>query len=137
MSLLETYLFYSEDVISYRMNNAYYQSQQLICHNTSLVQNYYTLHVIQKVKSEEKINNIRDVSNDNIVGETGTPDKMHFMICQACFWCATCVSPQLLRKMTRVTKDSVSLTKYPFCVEGNVESIPMAENEKLHIRLGC
>jgi len=54
---------------------------------------------------------------------------MHFMICQECFCCATCVSPQLLRKMTRVTADPVSLTKCPFCVEGNVESIPIAENE--------
>src|SRR5919109_1929147 len=97
------------------MNNAYYQSQQLIRHNTSLVQNYYTLHVIQKVKAEEKINNIRDVSNDDIVVGTGTPDKMHFMICQVCFWCATCVSPQLLRKMTRVTEDSVSLKVSILC----------------------
>jgi hypothetical protein len=31
--------------------------------------------------------------------------------------------------MTRVTADPVSLTKCPFCVEGNVESIPIAENE--------
>jgi hypothetical protein len=31
--------------------------------------------------------------------------------------------------MTRVTEDSVSLTKCPFCAKGNVESIPIAENE--------
>ena len=112
------------------MSSTNYRSQQLnYRNNISLVQNYYTLHVIQKVKSEEKINNIRDVSNDNLAGGTGTADKMHFMICQACFWCATCVSPQLLRKMTRVTEDPVSLTKCPFCVKGNVESIPIAENE--------
>jgi hypothetical protein len=112
------------------MSNTNYRSQQLNYHNsTSLVRNYYTLHVIQKLKSEEKINNIRDVSNDNLAGGTETADKMHFMICQACFWCATCISPQLLRKMTRITEDSVSLTKCPFCVEGNVESIPIAENE--------
>ena len=52
------------------MSSTNYRSQQLnYRNNISLVQNYYTLHVIQKVKSEEKINNIRDVSNDNLAGD--------------------------------------------------------------------
>ena len=115
------------------MSNAYYQSQQLICHNTSLIQNYYALHVILKIKTEEEINNIRDVANDNIVGGggTGISDKVYFIICQACFWCASCIFPQVLSKMATVTtKDSASLTKCPCCAEGNIESIPIAENRK-------
>ena len=109
--------------------------QQLICHNTSLIRNYYSLHVILKIKAEEEINNIRDVANDNIFvrGRTGTFDKVYFMICHACFWCASCISPEILSKMATVTKDSASLTKCPFCVEGTVESIPIAENRKMKI----
>ena len=114
------------------MSNAYYQSQQLICYNISLIQNYYTLHVILKTKTEEKINNIRDITNDNIIGGgTRIYDKVYFMICHACFWCASYISPQMSCKMATVTttKDSTSLTKCPFCTEGTIESIPIAENE--------
>ena len=112
------------------MNNAYYQSQQLICHNTSLIQNYYTLHVILKIKAEEEFNNIMDVENGNIVGGTGIYGKVYFMICHSCLWCASCISPQILSKIATVTtKDSISLTKCPSCVEGTIESIPIAENE--------
>jgi hypothetical protein len=55
------------------MGNAYYQSQQSICRNTSLIQSYYTLNVIQKIKAEEETNNIRDISNNNnvVVGRGG------------------------------------------------------------------
>lgn len=119
------------------MGNAYYQSQQLICHNnnnTSLIQNYYTLNVIQKIKAEEEINNIRNIPKDNIVvgrGGTRISDKVYFVICHSCFWCASCIFPQISSKMGTAitTKDSVSLTKCPFCVEGTTESIPISENE--------
>ena len=110
--------------------------QQLICHNTSLIRNYYSLHVILKIKAEEEINNIRDVANDNIFvrGRTGTFDKVYFMICHACLWCASCIFPQMLGKMTiATTKDSVSLTKCPSCAKGTIESIPIAENRKMKI----
>ena len=67
------------------MGNTYYQSQQLICHNTSLIQNYYTLHVILKTKAEERTNSVRNVTNDNIIEGTRISDKVYFMICHACF----------------------------------------------------
>jgi hypothetical protein len=112
------------------MNNTYYQSQQLICQSTSLIQNYYTLHVVLKIKAEEEINSVRDTANDNIVRGTRIYDKVYFMIYHACFWCASCISPQISSKMATVTtKDSDSLIKCPSCVEGTVESIPIAENE--------
>ena len=106
------------------MNNTYYQSQQLICHNTLLIQNYYILHVILKTKAEDEINNIRNVASDNIARGTRISDKVYFMICHTCLWCASCISPQILSKMATVTT-----TKCPSCVEGTIESIPIAENE--------
>jgi hypothetical protein len=115
------------------MNNTYYQSQRLIYHNTSLIQNYYTLHVVLKIKAEEEINSVRDIANDDIIGGGGgtrISDKVYFMICHACFWCASCIFPQTLGKMTIAnTKDSISLTKCPSCAEGTIKSIPIAENE--------
>jgi|SRR5215208_3558280 len=121
------------------MSNAYYRSQQLIYHNnnnTSLIQNHYTLNVILKIKAEEEFNNIRDVSNDNniVVGRERTriSDKVHFVICHSCFWCASYIfPPQTSSKIGTAitTKDSVSFTKCPSCVEETVESIPIAENE--------
>ena len=95
--------------------------QQLTCHNTLLIQNYYTLHVILKTKTKGEISDIRNLANDNIVGRTGISDKVHFMICQACLWCASYISPEISSKMATVTKDSASLTKCPYCVEGNIE----------------
>jgi 2-C-methyl-D-erythritol 4-phosphate cytidylyltransferase len=68
-----------DSIVFHYMGNAYYQSQQLICHNTSLIQNHYTLNVILKVKAEEETNNIRDVPKDNNIvvgGETRISDKV-------------------------------------------------------------
>ena len=136
----KTYLFYNEYVIPNYMSNAYYQSQQLIYNNnTSLIQNHYTLNVILKIKAEEEFNNIRDVPNDNNIvvrrERTRISDKVDFVICHSCFWCASCIfPPQITSKMATVTatatKDSTSLAKCPFCPEGTVESIPIAENEE-------
>ena len=42
---------------------------------------------------------------------------VNFLLCPSCFWCASCLSP-----------DS-SFAVCPSCSEGNIESIPIAENE--------
>ena len=46
-----------------------------------------------------------------------TDKDVNFLLCPSCFWCASCLSP-----------DS-SFTKCPSCIEGNIESISIAENE--------
>ncbi|HJY15136.1 MAG TPA: hypothetical protein VJ225_03830, partial [Nitrososphaeraceae archaeon] len=45
-----------------------------------------------------------------------TDKRVNFLLCPSCFWCASC-SP-----------DS-SFIRCPSCSEGNIESIPIAENE--------
>jgi hypothetical protein len=42
---------------------------------------------------------------------------VNFLLCPSCFWCASCFSP-----------DS-SFIRCPSYSEGNIESIPIAENE--------
>jgi hypothetical protein len=41
----------------------------------------------------------------------------NFLLCSSCFWCASCLSP-----------DS-TFTKCPSCTDGDIESLPIAENE--------
>jgi hypothetical protein len=54
-------------------------------------------------------------------------DQINFIICQSCFWCASCISSQILSTIAE-TNDSF-LIKCPSCIGGNIESIPIAENE--------
>jgi hypothetical protein len=42
---------------------------------------------------------------------------LNFILCPSCFWCASCLSPES------------TFTKCPYCNEGNIESLPIAENE--------
>jgi hypothetical protein len=46
-----------------------------------------------------------------------TDKRVNFLSCPSFFWCASCFSP-----------DS-SFIRCPSCSEGNIESIPIAENE--------
>ena len=79
-------------------------NRQLICQIPSLIQNNYNLSVSLKVKASERRN-------------ARISDEVSFLICRSCFWCASCLLP-----------DS-TFTKCPSCTEGNIESIPIAENE--------
>jgi hypothetical protein len=45
--------------------------------------------------------------------------RKDFLLCSSCFWCASCLSP-----------DYPSPAKCPTCIDGNIESIPIAENEE-------
>jgi hypothetical protein len=46
-----------------------------------------------------------------------TRKGVNFLLCPSCFWCASCLSP------------NSTFTKCPSCIEGNIESLPIAENE--------
>ena len=54
--------------------------------------------------------------------------QVEFLICPSCFWCASCLSSQMFR--TVAAKGSASLAKCPLCIDGNIESVPVAENEE-------
>ena len=60
--------------------------------------------------------------------KTRISDEITFVICQSCFWCASCLSSRILSTIAE-TDGSSSLTKCSSCIEGNIESIPIAENE--------
>ena|ERR671919_2243544 len=79
-------------------------NQQLICKNQSIIQNNYNLFVSLKVKASERRN-------------ARISDEVSFLICRSCFWCASYLSPDF------------TFTKCPSCIEGNIESLPIAENE--------
>jgi hypothetical protein len=55
--------------------------------------------------------------------------RVDFLLCPSCFWCASCLSSKILSIMA-ASEDSPSLAKCPSCNEGNIEFIPIAENEK-------
>jgi hypothetical protein len=79
-------------------------NQQLIYQIPSLTQNKYNLFVSLKVKASERRN-------------YRISDEVSFLICRSCFWCASCLSAES------------TFTECPSCVEGNIESLPIAENE--------
>jgi hypothetical protein len=117
----------------------YHQRQQLIQHNASLIQNnYYSHNIILKTKAEE-VSTIRIIGNkngtdDDFIGrKIRISDEIYFLICQSCFWCASYyITPKMFSRMTKATKNisAVNITKCPSCIEGNIESLPITENEE-------
>jgi hypothetical protein len=108
----------------------YHHDQQLIHQHVSLLPNNYTLNVTLKIKVEEEVSSrcIVESNLDNISGrnrKTRISDEKYFLLCQSCFWCASYTSPFLYKRMTKET-----ITKCPSCNEENIESLPIAENEK-------
>ena len=108
------------------MSNRHYQ-QQLI-HQSASLQNNYTLNVIMKSRAEE-VRADADSPAYSSGPKTRISDEIIFAICQSCFWCASCFPSQVLGTIAAAAEDSTSSPKCPSCIEGNIESIPIAENE--------
>jgi hypothetical protein len=94
--------------------NARYYDQQLIQQHVLLLQNNYTLNVMLKIK------------RDSTLDDKGISDRIYFLICQSCFWCASYIASYIYFK--RNTEKIIK--KCPSCSTDNIESIPIAENEK-------
>jgi hypothetical protein len=110
-------------MIKARVMDARYNDQQLIQQHVSVLQNNYTLNVTLKMRAQ-------DSNLDDIKGAyTGISDEIYFLICQSCFWCASYISTQFYKRNTEKI-----ITKCPFCNSGNIESIPIAENEKYRFK---
>ena len=107
------------------MSNRLYQ-QQLV-HHTATLQNNYTLNVILKLRAEE-VSADADSQAYTLGPKTRISDEITFVMCQSCFWCASCLSSKIVSTIAK-TDGSSSLTKCPSCIEGNMESIPIAKNE--------
>jgi hypothetical protein len=109
------------------MSNRHYQQQQQLIQHSASLQNNYTLNVILKIKAEE-VNADTDSLAYTLEPKTRISDEINFVICQSCFWCASCFPSQVLGTIA-AAEDSTSPPKCPSCIEGNIESIPIAENE--------
>lgn len=89
-------------------------------------------NIIDKEKTILSKNTLLSMDGD---GDTGgkisndADNRVNFVLCPSCFWCASCLPSQKLKTMA-MAKDSASLTKCPSCIEGNIESVPVAENEE-------
>jgi hypothetical protein len=76
---------------------------------------------LQLLINEEKTilrNSTLFTLSGNIETTDGTHIGANFLLCPSCLWSASCLSP-----------DS-AFTKCPFCIEGNIESLPIAKNEE-------
>jgi hypothetical protein len=106
------------------MGNRYYQ-QQFIHQRAPLIQNKYALNVMLKIKTE----GFADAGSlaFTIRPKTRISNEINFVLCQSCFWCASYLSSQTLSRMA--TAEDSLLVKCPSCLEGSIESIPIAENE--------
>jgi len=107
------------------MSNRHYQQQQQLIQHSASLQNNYTLNVILKLKAEE-VSAVSDSPAYTLGSKTRIFDEISFVICQSCFWCASCLSSKIL---STIAETDGSFTKCPSCTEGNIESTPIAENE--------
>jgi hypothetical protein len=76
------------------------------------------------------LNNVRDKGkhwNRSYIDDKAR--RVNFLLCPSCFWCASCFSSKIISTMSSA-EDSSSVAKCPFCIKGNVESIPIADDEE-------
>ena len=57
---------------------------------------------------------IIDIDNRDII----VAKEIHFLLCESCFWCASCLN---------VAERTV--TKCPSCTDARLESMPISDNE--------
>jgi hypothetical protein len=79
------------------------------------------LHILIEMEQTVLRKSTLLVPSENIITPGKFPNdtdkSVNFLLCPSCFWCGSCLSP-----------DS-SFTRCPSCIEGDIESIPIAENE--------
>jgi hypothetical protein len=120
------------------------QRQQKIVNHNSLVQKNYALSIFMKVNGE-KASRIGIIEEEEEEEEKNSvisfakrrriSEEIHFIICQSCFWCASYIGTntrafisEARRRRTGGGEDAIP-TKCPICIEGNIESMSVNENE--------
>jgi hypothetical protein len=78
--------------------------QQLVFYHSSLIHNSYNLCISLKVKATER-------TRANI------SDKIHFLICRTCLWCASYFK-----------LDKSSISSCPLCRSNHIEQLPLSDN---------
>jgi hypothetical protein len=103
----------------YRQEN----QQQLIDHNSSVVQNNYALNMTLEIKVEgDEASSIRNNRVVNFIGsKTRISNDIHFIMCQSCFWCASYIN----RSRLLMSIDN----KCPLCHDSRIESMPISYDE--------
>jgi hypothetical protein len=102
----------------YRQNR-----QQLIDHNSPLVQNDYALNMLLEIKvDEDEASSVRNDQVVNFIGsKTRISNDIHFIMCQSCFWCASYIN----RSRLLMSIDN----KCPLCHDSRIESMPISYDE--------
>ena len=73
---------------------------------------------LEDTKYRDFYNRFDDVTTYTDNTDIKVTEEIHFLICESCFWCASCLS---------VAKRTV--TKCPSCSDARLESMPIADNE--------
>ena len=96
------------------------QLQQEVMRYSSIKNNF--LNVIIKLKAAEPPGEECGNYNDVMMRTRG---QVLFLICQSCLWCASTFNDRFMSS----DDDNVNNNKCPFCKIGNLESLPIADNE--------
>ena len=67
------------------------------------------------------VKSLSDIPNANkeVRSHKRIADKIDFLICNSCFWCASCITVEV----------ELAIDKCPYCKESSIEYIPIATNE--------
>lgn len=79
----------------------------------------YYLNLEDKVYRDNyntSVGHITNSNNDNYNTATRVSKKIHFLLCESCFWCASCLNV-----------DKRTVTNCPSCIEVRLESMSISE----------
>jgi len=83
-------------------------------HKVSYNGNNIDSNIASKINNDDS-----NMANKNNVKYTTSYQKKHFLLCEACFWCATYL----------ISDGGTTVSKCPICNNVKVELLPIAKNE--------
>ena len=83
-------------------------------HKVSYNGNNIDSNIASKINNDDS-----NMANKNNVKYTASYQKKHFLLCEACFWCATYL----------ISDGGTTVSKCPICNNIKVELLPIANNE--------
>ena len=83
-------------------------------HKVSYNGNNIDSNIASKINNDDS-----NMANKNNVKYTASYQKKHFLLCEACFWCATYL----------ISDGGTTVSKCPICNNVKLELLPIAKNE--------
>lgn len=72
----------------------------------------------RKTSSYDDFKNNKDYCSNNEIAKIKHVNELHFLLCETCFWCASCIDTE-----------KIGTTRCTYCNNNTLESMSVSDNE--------